>query len=85
MLWRKKESVKLAFGLQVNPMKWEWFDVSSCKRVCMEIVNHAPNMNSTTPKTAHFDGNSRTKRCGTVIPHRDCSRGKGVNWSISMV
>lgn len=74
MLWKKKESVRIVFGSVVNPMKWEWFAVSSCKRVCMEIVNHAHNTNSTTQKTALFDGKIPPKRCGTVIPHRDFSR-----------
>lgn len=56
-------------------MKWEWSIADSCKRPCMGVVNHAPDLSYTTPKMSLFDGKSRTKRCGTVIPHRDCSRG----------
>ena len=70
MLWRKKENVRIVFGLVVNPIKWVWFAVNSCKPLSMGIVNLAPNTNFMTPKMRHFDGNFRPKRCGTVIPHR---------------
>ena len=56
-------------------MKWEWSIANSCKRPCMGVQNLARISSYTTLKTALFDGKFRPKMCGTVIPHRDCSRG----------
>jgi len=51
------------------------FTANTCNVPCMEVANHAPNTNFMTQKTALFDGKIPPKRCGTVNPHRDFSRG----------
>lgn len=74
MLWRKKDCVRIVFGLTPKRMKVVWFIVNGCKSQCTGIVNHATNLSCMTPKTALFDGIFQRKRCGAVIPHRDFSR-----------
>ena len=50
------------------------FTANSYNVPFMEVANHAPSSNYTTPKTALFDGNIPPKRRGSVIPRRDFSR-----------
>ena len=52
-------------------MRVVWFAANICKSQCTGIVYRAQSSSYTTPKTALFDGKIPTKRCGTVIPHRD--------------
>lgn len=54
-------------------MRVVWFIANICKSVCTAIVCRARSSNGMTRKTALFDGIFPTKRCGTVIPHRDFS------------
>ena len=58
-------------------MRVEWFTANSYNVQCTGIANHAPSSNYMTLKIALFDGNFDPKRCGTVNPHRDFSRGRG--------
>ena len=55
-------------------MKVGWFVANGCKLQCTGIVSHATNLSCMTPKIALFDGKSRPKRRGSVIPRRDFSR-----------